>query len=220
MGRNKNIIEQIKEQKLLPLFYHPDPAICKGTVQALYDAGIRIVEFTNRGNEALDNFKLLLKERDKLWPDLLLSVGTIKNEKDAKAYIKAGTDFIICPGVVKEVAERTHASKLIWIPGCMTTTEIMLAESCRAKLVKIFPGNLLGPDFIRSIKDLFPGMDFMPTGGVEINKTNIENWFDAGVCAVGMGSKLISKTILEKKDYGKITTLTKQALDIIHSITN
>jgi 2-dehydro-3-deoxyphosphogluconate aldolase/(4S)-4-hydroxy-2-oxoglutarate aldolase len=218
MGKHKIIIERIKSQGLIPLFYHEDIEVSKAVVRALYEAGIRIIEYTNRGENALNNFKTLLKLRDKQWPDLLLAIGTIKNVKDAKAYIKAKADFIICPGVIKEVGEKVLEANLLWLPGCTTPTEIMLAEDCGAKLVKLFPGNLLGPGFVTAIKEIFPGIDFMPTGGVEINKENIESWFKAGVCAVGMGSKLITKTALEKKEYTKITSLTKEVLDIIQQV--
>lgn len=218
MGKHKTIIEKIKAQGLIPLFYHEDIEVSMAVVQALYEAGIRIIEYTNRGENALNNFKALLKLRDKQWPDLLLAIGTIKNVKDAKAYIKVKADFIICPGVIKEVGDKVQEANLLWIPGCTTPTEIILAEDCGAKLVKLFPGNLLGPGFVTAIKKIFPDIDLMPTGGVDTTKENIESWFKAGVCAVGMGSKLITKTTLEKKEYTKITSLTKEVLDIIQQV--
>ena len=218
MAKHKTIIEKIKAQGLIPLFYHEDIQVSKAVVQALYEAGIGIIEYTNRGENALNNFKALLKLRDKQWPDLLLAIGTIKNVKDAKAYIKAKADFIICPGVVKEVGDKVQEANMLWIPGCTTPTEIILAEDCGAKLVKLFRGNLLGHGFVTAIKEIFPGIDFMPTGGVEINKENIESWFKAGVCAVGMGSKLISKKLMEQKDYATIEKMTKEVLELISVI--
>lgn len=218
MVKNECIIEQIKTQGLLPLFYHENADVCCEVVKALYEAGIRIIEFTNRGKNARENFKQLLKKRDKEWPDLLLAIGTVKNVEDAKTFIKTGADFIICPGIVKEVGKKVQDANLLWIPGCMTTTEIMLAENCGAGLVKLFPGNLLGPGFMSAIRDLFPEMHFMPTGGVEIQTENLKAWFGAGVCAVGMGSKLISSHVLVNKEYGKITQLAAEAIGIIRAI--
>lgn len=218
MTKTEEIIHQIREQGLLPLFYHEDADVCFEVVNALYAAGIRIIEFTNRGKNALENFKQLLKRRENEWPDLLLAIGTIKNEEEAEMCMHAGADFIICPGVVKEVGRKIQDADKLWIPGCMTTTEIMLAEDCGARLVKLFPGSLLGPGYLKAIKDLFPNIDFMPTGGVEVEAENIKAWFDAGVCAVGMGSKLISKDILLNKDFKKITRLTKEALGIIKEV--
>jgi 2-dehydro-3-deoxyphosphogluconate aldolase/(4S)-4-hydroxy-2-oxoglutarate aldolase len=77
---------------------------------------------------------------------------------------------------------------------------------------------MLGPEFLTTIKDIFPKLLFMPTGGVDTTKENIEGWFKAGVCAVGMGSKLISKKLMEAKDYETIESETKKVLELIGSI--
>lgn len=218
MSNTENITRIIKEQGIIPLFYHEDAAVSIGVVDALYKAGVRVVEYTNRGAQALENFKVLLAERNKQWPGLFLSVGTIKTVESAQQFIDAGTDFIICPGVLPAVAKTTQDAGLLWVPGCMTPTEIIIAEQHGAKLVKLFPGNLLGPSFVSAVKELFPGLLFMPTGGVEVSEENMGAWFKAGVCAVGLGSKVISKEMLEKRDYAMITGLTEKALQIVQQI--
>jgi 2-dehydro-3-deoxyphosphogluconate aldolase/(4S)-4-hydroxy-2-oxoglutarate aldolase len=218
MSKAEKIIDAIKEQGMIPLFYHDDAEVCYEVVNALYEGGVRIVEFTNRGEQALDNFKYLLKKRDKQWPDLLLAIGTIKTGKDAKAFLKAGADFIISPGIVEKVGKTIQAEGVLWVPGCMTTTEIMLAESCGAKLIKLFPGTLLGPSFMNAIKELFPGISFMPTGGVDLEQANLKAWFDAGVCAVGMGSKLITKEILKNRQYDILVNRTTEAISLLRSV--
>src|SRR5205085_7132898 len=126
---------------------------------------------------ALDNFYSLRKQADKKWPGLQLGIGTIKTKKQAKKFIEAGADFIICPTINEEVGEVVQDAKLLWIPGCMTATEIAVAESAGATLVKIFPGNILGPSYVSAIKDLFPDLLFMPTGGVEAEENNLKGWF-------------------------------------------
>lgn len=216
----EGIIKRIAEQGVLPLYFHPDATVSVEVLKALYAAGIRAVEYTNRGEAALDNFKLLKETRDKELPELLLGIGTIKRKKEAKAFIKAGADFIIAPGIIEEVAETVHKEEMVWIPGCMTTTEIIRAEDAGAKLIKLFPGNLLGPAFVSAIKELFPDLLFMPTGGVEVNKENLTGWFKAGVAAVGMGSKLITKEILEKKDYEQLINKTKEAIALVNEVRN
>jgi len=85
-------------------------------------------------------------------------------------------------------------------------------------LVKIFPGNIVGPGFVSAIKELFSGLKFIITGGVEPEEGNLRGWFNAGAAAVGMGSKLITKQILEEKNYGKITELTKDSLNLIQLV--
>ena len=218
MKKRKKVIELIKHQGMVPLYYHDDREVCFEIAKALYKAGIRVIEFTNRGPEALSNFKYLLKKRDEQMPDLLLAVGTIKQTSDAKTFIKTGADCVISPGIVPEIGEVTHEAGLLWVPGCMTSTEIMLAETCEAGLVKLFPGNLLGPVFMSAIRELFPGMNFMPTGGVEVERENLKAWFSAGVCAVGMGSKLISKDILARRQFDELTGLSVEALGMINEV--
>lgn len=212
------IIKRITEQGVLPLYYHPDAEVSVGVLKALYTAGIRAVEYTNRGEAALENFALLKETRDQELPEMLLGIGTIKKKKDAKAFIKAGADFIIAPGIIEEVAETVQKEDLLWIPGCMTPTEIIRAEEAGASMVKLFPGNLLGPGFMSAIKELFPGISFMPTGGVEVSKENLSGWFRSGVVAVGMGSKLITKEILEKKDYDTLVARTQEAIALVNEV--
>ena len=215
MDRKKSILKLIPEHKILPLYFHSDPDVSLEVLKALYRAGIRMVEYTNRGAAALENFKNMRNLCDKDMPGLFLGIGTIKNREMAQTYIDAGADFIICPGLVEEVAEVADANDLLWVPGCMTPSEIIRAENMGAKMVKLFPGNILGPEFMSAVKALFPNLMFMPTGGVSLDKENLEGWFKAGVVAVGMGSKLISNKLLEEKNYAKIEELTKQVIETL-----
>jgi 2-dehydro-3-deoxyphosphogluconate aldolase/(4S)-4-hydroxy-2-oxoglutarate aldolase len=122
---------------------------------------------------------------------------------------------MVSPGFVPEVAAYAASKNIFYAPGCMTPSEIIAAENSGIKFIKLFPGDMLGPKFLTSIKDIFPHLLFMPTGGVDTTKENIEGWFKAGVCAVGMGSKLISKKLMEEKDYGTIEKMTKEVLGLI-----
>lgn len=218
MSKEQASLDIILKQAILPLYFHESEEVSIQVLKALYKAGIRAVEYTNRGKEALGNFKTLIALRNSEMKDLQLGIGTIKNAVDAQAFIQAGADYIISPGLIAEVAKETQKAQLLWIPGCMTVTEIIQAENLGAKFVKLFPGNLLGPAFVSGIKDIFPGLYFMPTGGVELNEENIGGWFKSGVVAVGLGSKLISKELLEKKDYNAIQSLTEKAVSIVQSI--
>jgi len=218
MSAKPNAIEAIVAQKMLPLFYHKDREVCLKVLESLYAAGIRVVEFTNRGDEAYPNFEFLKKKAVAEFPDLLLGIGTIKTPQVASTFIGIGADYIICPSVNPEVAKVTQQAGLQWIPGCMTPTEIALAEQAGAEMVKLFPGNLLGPGFVSAIKELFPELLFMPTGGVEVEENNLKAWFKAGVSAVGMGSKLVSKEIMESKDYSKLRALTRQAISLVKGV--
>jgi 2-dehydro-3-deoxyphosphogluconate aldolase / (4S)-4-hydroxy-2-oxoglutarate aldolase len=213
---DKNIaLQTILNQGVLPLFFYQDPQVSLDVVKSLYRAGIRTLEYTNRGAAALDNFTYLKKELSTAYPDLHLGIGTIKTAAEAESFIQAGADYIVAPIVNPAVARVTQEAGLLWIPGCMTPTEIFQAQELGAALIKIFPANIVGPNFISSIRELFPGQLFMPTGGVEIEEENLRTWFRAGVCAVGMGSKLISKNVLEERQYELLEHLTEKALKMV-----
>lgn len=218
MNKKADLLRLIPEQGILPLYFYKDTEVSLQVLRALYNAGIRTVEYTNRGEAALQNFKKMRELCDTELKGMYLGIGTIKNGVMAQTFIDAGADFIICPGLIEEVAQVVDNNNILWIPGCMTPTEIIRAETLGAKMIKLFPGNILGPEFMSTIKALFPDLLFMPTGGVDLDKENIAGWFKAGVCAVGMGSKLISKQLIEQKDYTKIEELTKEAMDIVKSV--
>jgi len=218
MNKKEKLLELIPEQGILPLYFYKDPEVSLQVLKALYSSGIRTVEYTNRGEAALQNFKKMRQLCNSELKEMYLGIGTIKNGESAKTFIDAGADYIISPGLVEEVAKVADENNMLWIPGCMTPTEIIKAENLGAKMIKLFPGNILGPEFMSAIKALFPDLLFMPTGGVDLDKDNIASWLKAGVCAVGMGSKLISKQLLEEKNYSKIEELSKKALDILKSL--
>ena len=208
-------LKAITDQGLLPLFFYEDAEVSLKIIRTLYRAGIKVLEYTNRGIEAPENFKFLIEAVNKEMPDLFLGIGTIKNMGEAQDYIDAGAHFIVCPVVDVEVGELVQDAGMLWIPGCFTPTEINIAYQLDAGLIKLFPANLLGPSYVASVKDLFPGQLFIPTGGVEIATDNISAWFKSGVCAVGIGSKLISKEIMTEEDYDTLYNLTKVTLKII-----
>jgi 2-dehydro-3-deoxyphosphogluconate aldolase/(4S)-4-hydroxy-2-oxoglutarate aldolase len=218
MKNQQDILNQIQQQKMLPLWFHKDATVSVDVLKALYAAGIKAVEYTNRGAEAAENFKALRKVVNESMPGMLLGIGTVKTVEDAQKFISAGADFIISPVVFPPVAKVVQDAGLLWIPGCLTPTEVFTAEMNGAKMVKIFPGSVVGPSYIAAIKELFPGLLFMPTGGVDTTAENIKEWFDAGVVAVGMGSKLISKAVLQNKEYDKLTQQTKAVLEILNNI--
>jgi len=218
MSTKAQVTDVIVQQGILPLYFNADETVSVEVLKAIYKAGVKAVEYTNRGEAALANFKKLVEVRDSDMPGLLLGVGTIKNLQQAESYVSAGADFLVSPGFVKEVADYAVGREMFYAPGCMTPSEIIAAENAGIGFIKLFPGNMLGPEFLSSIKDIFPKLLFMPTGGVDTTKENIEGWFKAGVCAVGMGSKLISKKLMEQKDYTTIEKMTKEVLELIQQV--
>ena len=218
MNNPQQITDAIVRQGMLPLYFNADETVSVDVLKAIYRAGVKAVEYTNRGEAALRNFTKLIEVRNAEMPDLKIGVGTIKNVEQAKNYMAVGADFLVSPGFVKEVADYAIGEGIFYAPGCMTPSEIIAAENAGMKFIKLFPGDMLGPKFLSSIKDIFPNLLFMPTGGVDTTKENIQGWYKAGVCAVGMGSKLISKDLMAAKDYATIEASTRDVLALIQTI--
>jgi len=217
--RDKNdILESIKNQGVLPLYFNPDATVSIEVLRALYRAGIRAVEYTNRGDEAFANFKAMVGIRNSEMADLYLGIGTLKNLADTEKYVAAGADYLISPGFVPEIAAYANENSILYAPGCMTPTEIIAAENSGVTFIKLFPGNALGPEFMSSIKSVFPKLLFMPTGGVDATAESISLWFNSGVCAVGMGSKLVTNELMKQQDYKTLEENARALLDIIKSV--
>ncbi|HEV8505187.1 MAG TPA: bifunctional 4-hydroxy-2-oxoglutarate aldolase/2-dehydro-3-deoxy-phosphogluconate aldolase [Chitinophagaceae bacterium] len=218
MPDKKLVSDRIVQQGILPLYFNADETVSIEVLKAIFRAGTRAVEYTNRGEAALNNFKKLVEVKNQEMRDMLLGVGTIKTLQQAESYVNTGADFLVSPGLVPEVVDFANTKNIFYAPGCMTPSEIIEAENKGITFIKLFPGNLLGPEFVSSIKEIFPKLLFMPTGGVDTTKENLEAWFKSGVCAVGMGSKLISKKLMEQKEYSVIEKNTKEVLDLIQKI--
>ncbi len=209
----------IKEIGLVPLFYHADPDVALQVVAALVEGGARFVEFTNRGDRALDVFNALAQYRDAQRPELILGVGSVSNAGTAALYMAAGADAIVSPLFDPDTARICNSQKIPYIPGCASVTEIHQAHLAGVEICKIFPaGQVGGPAFIKSVKAPCPWAELMPTGGVSPTQENLDEWFSAGAVCVGMGSKLITKELIKAGDYQGLTARVKETLALIGRI--
>ncbi len=209
MARNNasTVYSRIEETPIVPLFFNPDESVAKSVLKACYDGGIRVFEFTNRGAEAPTLFAKLVEFTEKECPDLVLGIGTIYDAKQAIQFIEMGADFMLQPFTTPEVGEVCAKHDIPWMPGTMTLTEIRNAELLGAKYVKIFPGNVVGPAFVKALKGPMPNTNIMVTGGVEPTRESLTTWFNAGAKAVGMGSQLFPANLINEKNYQKITNI-------------
>jgi 2-dehydro-3-deoxyphosphogluconate aldolase/(4S)-4-hydroxy-2-oxoglutarate aldolase len=212
------VVQQMKESGMVPLFYHPDIKVAKAVLKACYDGGARLMEFTNRGDFAIEIFTDLIKYAIAELPGMMLGVGSVTNAASAAQYMLAGANFVVTPVFRQDIAVVCNRRKVLWSPGCSSLTEIATAEEMGCELVKLFPGSTYGPGFVKAIKGPQPWTSIMPTGGVSTEESNLRGWFDAGVACVGMGSKLISKEILESKDYVKLEKDVATTLALINTI--
>jgi 2-dehydro-3-deoxyphosphogluconate aldolase/(4S)-4-hydroxy-2-oxoglutarate aldolase len=212
------ILSLFEKCGMIPVFYHPDYDVCKNVVDACHAGGIMIFEYTNRGEKAPEVFQKLKTYVKTTYPDFKLGIGSILNGKQAEQFIVFEADFIVAPILDESTAIVCHKANIFWVPGCGTLTEIAKAENMGAEIIKIFPGSVLGPEFIKAVKGPMPWLKLMPTGGVEPTKENLRAWLKAGAVCVGMGSQLISKKIIDTKNYLALTEQIKRTYLIIDAI--
>ncbi|MDX1767035.1 bifunctional 4-hydroxy-2-oxoglutarate aldolase/2-dehydro-3-deoxy-phosphogluconate aldolase [Arenibacter troitsensis] len=208
----------MKETGLVPLFYHPDVDLGKKILTACYNGGARLIEFTARGDFAHEVFAELNKFVIKELPEMAVGVGSVTDAAAASLYMQMGANFIVTPSLREDIAIACNRRKVLWSPGCGSLTEINKAEEMGCEIIKLFPGANFGPDFVKAIKGPQPWTSVMPTGGVTLEESNLKGWFNAGVTCVGMGSNLISKAVVENKDYSGLEQSVRETLALIKRI--
>nr|WP_321232019.1 bifunctional 4-hydroxy-2-oxoglutarate aldolase/2-dehydro-3-deoxy-phosphogluconate aldolase [uncultured Psychroserpens sp.] len=212
------VANQMYETGLVPLFYDSDINKCKNILNALYKGGARLLEFTARGDFAHEVFGELNKYALKELPGMIMGVGSVTDGASASRFMALGANFIVTPVLREDIVIVCNRRKVLWSPGCGSLTEIARAEELGCEIVKLFPGGIYGPDFVKAIKGPQPWTSIMPTGGVSPTKESIDGWFNAGVTCVGMGSKLIKKDASGSYNYNEIETTVKFALQLIKDV--
>ena len=209
----------MKESGIVPVFYHPDPDVCMNVLKAVYEGGLRVFEFTNRGDGAHEIFTVLLRYANENLPGMILGVGSIVDAASTAQYIQTGANFVVSPILNPEMAKVCNRRKVLWSPGCGSASEIGYAEELGAEVVKIFPaGEVGGPSFLKNLKGPMPWSNIMPSGGVEPTKDNLSKWFSAGAWCVGMGSNLFPKSELAAKDYAAIQNRVSGAVRLLKEV--
>ena len=212
------VLQKAAEQGMMPLFYHADIELGKKVIEACYKGGARLLEFTNRGDFAHEVFGELNKFCRAELPEMIMGVGSINDAGTASLFMQLGANFIVSASFRADIAKVCNRRKVPYMPGCGTLTEIGNAEEMGCDIVKLFPGSVYGPGFIKAIKGPQPWTTIMPTGGVAPTVENLKGWFDAGAVCVGMGSKLISKEILKNRDFKQLENKTSAALQTIQDV--
>ncbi len=213
------VIQTLLSNGMVPLFYHADPEVCKKILKISYEAGIRIFEFTNRGDFAHEVFSEINKYALKNLPDMMLGVGSVVEPATAAIYMQLGANFIVSPLLHEEMAKICNRRKVLWIPGCGTLSEISRAEELGAEIVKIFPAKQLGgPAFIKSVLAPCPWSLIMPSGGVEVEEDNLKQWFAAGAACVGMGSNLFPATYIAEQRFDELKIKVAEAYQLVQKV--
>ena len=212
------VLTKIGQTRMVPVFYHKDVAVACAVVKACYDGGVRAFEFTNRGDMAHEVFAELMRFTADECPDLALGVGSVVDAPTAALYIQMGACFVVGPLLNSDVAKVCNRRGVPYTPGCGTVSEVGQAQELGCDIVKVFPGDVLGPKFVKGLMAPMPWSRIMVTGGVEPTEENLSAWIKAGAFCVGMGSKLFPKDKVAAADWQYVTDMCRQSLDIISKI--
>lgn len=207
-----DVLAKMRITGIVPVFYHSNPEIAKRVVKACYDGGVRAFEFTNRGDFAHEVFAEVVKYAAKECPELAVGVGSVVDPATAALYLQLGACFVVGPLFNPEVARVCNRRSVPYTPGCGTVSEVGAAQECGCDLCKVFPGDVLGPKFVKGLTAPMPWSKLMVTGGVEPTRENISAWFAAGVYCVGMGSKLFPKDKIAAADWQYISDKCAEAI--------
>lgn len=209
------VLRKMGETGMVPVFYNKDVEVAKHVLKACYEGGVRAFEFTNRGDFAHEVFGELVKWADTECPELALGIGSVVDPATAALYIQLGANFVVGPLFNPDISPVCNRRLIPYCPGCGSVSEIGKAQELGSDLTKLFPGDVYGPRMVKDLMAPCPWTKIMVTGGVAPERENLEGWFQAGAYCVGMGSKLFPKDKVESADWGYITALCKDCLDII-----
>ena len=213
------VLNALEAQGVVPVFYHPDAEVCLNVVRACARGGAPAIEFTNRGDFACDLFGEIARELQKTDPEIILGIGSVVDAGTASLYLNRGARFVVSPCLVPEVARVCNRRMAAYFPGCGSVTEIGEAHELGCEIVKLFPGaSVGGPDFVKAVMGPMPWTKIMPTGGVDPDEASIARWFGAGIVAAGMGSKLITKEMLDAQDYKGIENKVRDTVQLIKRV--
>lgn len=213
----EKIVSTLKSSGIVPLFSHDSAEVVQYVVEALYQGGARVFEFTNRKPNSFEVFKQVMANNAR-YPEMQIGVGTIMDGPTTEKFIDAGAHFIVAPILNTEMASVCKAYDKLWIPGCATLTEIVNGKKAGAEVIKVFPGSVLGPGFVSAIMPVVPDLQLMITGGVEPTEQSLSAWFKAGATCVGLGSQLITKTILDQSDWKTLAQKTAEVVALAKQI--
>lgn len=209
------VLNTIMKQKLLPLFYHPEPEVGKAVLKACYRGGGRLLEFVNRGAFAHETFVQLSRLARQELPGMMLGVGSVTDAATASLYMNSGATFVVSASLREDIAKVCNRRKVPYFPGCGSLTEIGQAEELGCEIVKLFPGGVYGPGFVKAVLGPQPWTRIMPTGGVAPTAESLNAWMEAGAACVGMGSKLISKELVAEQQFDELEERIRATLALL-----
>lgn len=216
----RDIINAIKERKIIAIVRGVEPKKLVPLAKALYDGGIRLMEITYSADGSVSD------------EETAAAVGALANEFDGRMYIGSGTvltreqvkrtndaggRFIISPNTDAEVIKYTKELGMVSIPGALTPSEAEAANRAGADFVKLFPVTSMGTSYVKAIAAPLSHIRFLAVGG--ITPENIGEYLDIGVCGFGIGSNIINKEYIAEENYEKITASAKEYVMVVNGET-
>lgn len=206
------VLEKIKELGLLAVIRGPSPELTVKMVEALVKGGVLGIEITHTTPDAEQVVRTLAS----LFGDqVVLGMGTLTKPEQAESAKAAGAIFIVSPVCEANLVRSMVASGLLTMAGAFTPTEVLNTYNLGVDVVKIFPGSLGGPAYVKALKGPFPYIPMMPTGGV--SATNVKDWFSTGVVAVGAGSELCPPQLAKEGKFDEITRRAEEFVQVVKS---
>lgn len=214
------VYAQLVAARFLPIFSHEQAEVAVQVGLACARGGASVFELTNRNASSLQAFQLLKSELEKLKSPLILGIGSIVEPGSAVQFINAGAQFVVSPSFNPEVAKLCNRRKIAYIPGCLTPSEIGVAEESGCELVKYFPASAeVGPEFIKALRGPCPWTSIVATGGIQPSKDGLKRWFDAGAAVVGLGSQLLEKVAIDRGDYAAVEAKVREVAGFVKALS-
>jgi 2-dehydro-3-deoxyphosphogluconate aldolase/(4S)-4-hydroxy-2-oxoglutarate aldolase len=215
LSQRVQVVVATVETGVLPLFFTPDANRALRITAALREGGARVIEFTDRGPGAWAAFTRLADEAARHDPEAILGAGSIRDPEAADRFIASGARFIVGPSFSPEVARLCNRRRIPYLPGCATPTEIVAAEEWGVELVKVFPGDTLGPAFVKAVRGPLPETQIVVTGGVKATEESVRAWIEAGAACLGFGSALVTSAYTDPSSGADPAALGPAVADLV-----
>jgi len=207
------VLNEVLDSGLVAIIRAPSSELLVDVAKAIYEGGIRAIEVTLTVPNALE---IIAEVNRQIGDKIVLGAGSVIDSETARAAMLAGAEFIVSPVVKEDVIRCCKRYGKAVMPGAFTPTEILTAWEAGADVVKVFPANIGGPGYLKAVKAPLPQVRLMPTGGV--NLETLESFMDAGACAVGLGSSLVTKEILASGDMNQLSELSGKYVNAMQAL--
>lgn len=203
---------------IVPLFNHRDPDVAADAAGACIAGGATAIEITDRVAGAEHTVAAVAERVRREGSGVVVGAGSVVDPARVRELLDAGAMFVVSPGLSEAVALECRRAGVPYVPGCATASEVIRARELGASLTKMFPATELGgPPYLRSLRAAMPWLRAMPTGGVRNDPVELASYVHAGAECLGLGSDLIRRELLERRDWHSVTVAVRKAIDCVRA---